>query len=94
MSVVKIEAVIACDGCGRELRLELDPANKPPSGWALFDCAEDAVRGSVGAMAGPNSSSVQGGLMLCGICTRKIDDAIPEDRNATRSEAAAILARE
>jgi RNA polymerase subunit RPABC4/transcription elongation factor Spt4 len=67
MAVFSIIARIACDGCGTLFNADLDSGYKPPQGWSLFDCAEDAVRG------GADGGSVQGKHMLCNDCTRFID---------------------
>lgn len=73
MSVTCILATIACDSCGAEFRVELDPAYNPPAGWSIWDVAVDAVRGGVEA-DGTGSTSVQDGEMLCSSCTKERDE--------------------
>ena len=74
MSVHKITATVDCDNCGKRFTVELDPADKLPEGWSLWDEVEDAVRGGV-ATGNPmgESTSVQDGKMLCAECTRERD---------------------
>ncbi len=96
-SVLDITARVECGGCGGHFRVNIDPAGKTPEGWTIFDKAVDAVRGgdavriNLSGQANPKScddgsSSVQHGWLLCGACTRKVDDAVEEDRNATAAE--------
>jgi hypothetical protein len=85
MSVVRIEAVIACDGCGSKFMVDVDAAYKPPQGWSMWDVAQDAVRG------GLDGGSIQGDIMLCLKCTKIADAYGPEDRNLTADEVRAAL---
>lgn len=87
MAIVNIRATISCDACGREFRVEMDPASKVPAGWTLWDDAQDAVRGgSIVPEKGQDildvlgsSCSVQDDKMLCGDCTRAADKAAGPD---------------
>lgn len=70
----EIRASFACDGCGAAFSVQMEPPYEPPPGWSLFDCAVDAVRGSIG-YEGPKSiqgfkgdSIVEDGRQLCGRC--------------------------
>lgn len=73
MTVLSITALIGCDGCGKEFKVEMDPATKT-YGANLYDYAEDAVRGGSGVNGGlGDSSSVQDEKMLCPLCTREED---------------------
>lgn len=85
MSVSRIEAIIACDGCGAKFTADVDAAYKPPQGWSMWDVAQDAVRG------GNDGGSVQGGMMLCQKCTKTCDAHGPDDRNLTADEVRAAL---
>ena len=74
MPLIDIQARFYCDGCGKPFRVNMEPPYEPPAGWSLFDCAVDAVRGSVGYQ-GPNDPRGFGGLSgvedekcLCGCC--------------------------
>jgi hypothetical protein len=84
----------------------LDAAEKMPADWTLFDKVVDTIGGGLGyrgfadeKRAGKAQdmglTSVQAGMCLCPNCTRKADDAVPdeEDRNATDEEVRAALAR-
>lgn len=84
-SVDSITARVTCGGCGKPFSVNLDAARKLPRDWSLWDEAIDCSR-SVG--------SVQGEHILCRECTSKVDDGVPEDRNATRAEVEAILSPE
>lgn len=81
MAVVSIQSEIACDECGSRFKVDHDLAYKPPSGWSLFEVAEDAVRGgyAAGKSIFDGSCSVQDGSMLCIPCTRSAD-ATPSDK--------------
>jgi hypothetical protein len=76
MSVEAIKAKIECDNCGSQFEVRLDPARNLPSGWSIFDFAEDAVRGGyvVGKSIFDGSCSVQNDQMLCITCTRAADN--------------------
>lgn len=87
--IANIKAHIECGGCGKPFVVEMDPANMIPDNWTLFDEAVDCVRGGLTRDGG--LSSVQGGYLLCGTCTHKIDDAVTEDRNATAEECAKVF---
>lgn len=74
MSIAIILATITCDGCGKQFKVELDPAYTPPPKWSLFDVAEDAVRGGHIHQGGiTDFCSVQDDKMLCTPCTNAAD---------------------
>jgi len=78
MSVLGIEALIECDSCGARFRVEMEASYTPPAACSLWDVAQDAVRGGVASGAGMGAGcSLQGGQMLCELCT--------EERDATAS---------
>jgi hypothetical protein len=97
MSLDSIRAHISCDGCGAKFSVGMDPAHDrlpivDGKQWALFDLAEDAVRGVVEVHAKTDgSTSVQGGKMLCPACTSIVDGFVTEERNATADEVEAAL---
>lgn len=73
MSVSVIRATIDCDGCGKQFRVEMDPAWRSSENiLTLWDHAEDAVRGGL-VIDQPGSCSVQDDLMLCPVCTSEAD---------------------
>lgn len=78
--VISIRARIECGGCGYEFETELDPA----SDESVFEAAIDSVRFRT-------TSSIQGGYILCEICTKACDNGVKEDRNANREEVRRIL---
>lgn len=99
MTVKSIEAVIGCDNCGAEFRMDIDPARAVPFKWSMWDVAVDAIRG--GHMAGAvglsgllaGSPSVQADLHLCVKCTNAVDVAYPEDHLPTDDEVRAALTK-
>lgn len=66
MSVVNITATIECDECGTQFTVALDESYVPPPGWAVFDIAVDAIRGTLW-------ESVENERHLCRTCTHKAD---------------------
>jgi hypothetical protein len=89
-SVDRIRASITCGGCGATWNVDLDPARVLPHGWSLHDEVVDEVRGGGGD---GQTSSVQGGYLLCEKCTKKMDDSplVAADRSATSEEIARVL---
>jgi hypothetical protein len=80
--ICHVKAMFACDDCGTEFIVSLEPAYEPPAGWSVFAVAEDAIRGGQGyedgvegSMPGPWSSGSVGddGRHYCDRCTRKRD---------------------
>lgn len=74
MPLQEIRAHWLCDGCGKPFSVKMEPPNKFPRGWTLYDSAVDAVRGSIDYQ-GPNQpngcggmSAVEGDNCLCGHC--------------------------
>ena len=82
MALIEIRARFRCDDCGREFSVQLDPVDKPPTGWSVFDVAEDAIRGGAGYIGPDVTGSVQksdtisdkDNKHLCGTCTEKTDE--------------------
>jgi len=100
MSLMHVRATFRCDGCGRAFMFEITPDTKLPADWTLFEEAEDCLRGgSFLAYVGEKRSgrrehlfsSLQSGHHLCPDCTSRIDEAVPEDRDATEAEIEEIL---
>lgn len=86
MSVLGVQFMIECDGCGTHFRVHwVDLARTVPAGWSLHEVAEEAVRN--GYYVTPNktavsisdSTSVQDGKLLCPACTRAADAASEDD---------------
>lgn len=79
--IVEIEAKFACDDCGTEFIVRLDPGYDPPGDWTVMDVAEDAVRAGLwyeDATGGfPQGSGCVGddGRHYCQRCTKKMDAA-------------------
>lgn len=72
MSIKSIAATFECDACGHRFTVTLDEAQQPPEGWALMECAEDAIRAGGDSLV--NSPSIgDSGEHLCPVCTRKAD---------------------
>lgn len=92
MGIVNIRATIACDGCAREFRVEMDPAAGPWADASLADYAEDAVRGGEvvperGKQVDLGSCSVQDDKLLCPACTTEAD-ALAGDPDITSTKDA------
>lgn len=86
MSIRHVEATWECDGCATVLHTRMDPSHMRPKGWALFDEAEDAIRGGLCFEGG--LVSVQGGRHLCPKCTKLVDDATPDNPTPEQVDAA------
>lgn len=78
MSLIHIRAHFNCDECGSQFSVGLAADYEPPDGWCLFECAEDAVRGSCDyedkLQRGGVASSVQDEKHLCSKCTERADE--------------------
>lgn len=55
----EIRAIWECSLCGLEFSVRMEPPHIPPANWTLFDCALDAVRGSLD-YRGPSADDCQG----------------------------------
>lgn len=98
MGILSLKAAIECDGCGTHFRVEIDIGEDLPDGWDFCDFIEDQVRGGAAEHVDKRKvgmSSVQGGKMLCGECTRVIDAEFSEGdpTEPTGDQIAAILDR-
>ena len=84
MSISVIRATVVCDGCGKQFRVDLDPARKA---WerrqSIHSFALDAIRG--GTSADGEFCSLQDGLELCETCTSVADGIRPDDENYSPS---------
>jgi len=90
MSLKSIVATFECDGCGKKMEVPLDLAHMRPKGWALFDEAEDALRGAVEVRSatGPElTPAVVHGLHLCSACEAIAADVSPGDEEYAAKEA-------
>lgn len=47
MPVIAIRAYIECDACGQSFSVAIDESSTVPTGWCMWDVAQDAVRGGV-----------------------------------------------
>lgn len=93
MAVINIKATIECEGCGKQFRIELDPASEPTNhhypSW--FDMVRGHLHGGsiCEGLKGESIigfSSVQSDVILCPPCTALVDDVVIEDRDATEDE--------
>jgi hypothetical protein len=106
MSVVRVDALCQCEGCGKRFGIEVD-IGRDLNNEALPDfealVREEirnglspgfvwGVRGKATVDRLPVSYSVtiQADLMLCDICSRKCDD-LPIERNLTLAEVNEVL---
>lgn len=75
--LIEIQAKFSCDDCGTEFSVTVDPALVMPTGWSVFDVAEDAVRGGFGYEDAHEPRSSYVGMVeddrhLCGRCAEKL----------------------
>jgi hypothetical protein len=101
MTVVRIDALCECEGCGKRFGVEIDIAEELKDGDnADFEalvrdtimggqatCYTWGVRGkaTVDRMSLSYQATIQADLMLCDICSRKCDD-VPIEGNLTRAQ--------
>ena len=78
--IVEIKAKFACDDCGTEFLVPLDPAYEPPVGWSIFAVAEDAIRAGRGYEDATDQASgicsfgsVEDSRHYCARCTKRRD---------------------
>mgnify|MGYP006266259373 CR=1 FL=1 len=103
MGAVRVDVLCECEGCRKRFGVELDLAEEL-NGHDFDYLAREAIRGgqsnyyiwgvrgkaTVDRLPLSGYPSVQGGRMLCDVCT-KTCDAIPVDRNLTREEVDCAL---
>lgn len=83
-SFVSAAATFECGGCGNHFKVDCGDAGfSMPKEWSAFDFFVDAVRWGL-----TESTSVQGGYILCHKCTGEMDDDpdVPDDRSPTAAE--------
>lgn len=101
MTVVRIDALCECEGCGKRFGVEVDLAEALKDGDnADFEalvrdtitggnatCYVWGVRGkaTVDRMSLSYQATIQADLMLCDLCSRKCDD-LPIEGNLTRAQ--------
>lgn len=106
MTVKRVDALCECEGCGKRFGIELDIGRDLGNEiFPDFDAIAReeirsghtagytwGVRGKATVERFPLSGSVtiQAGLMLCDVCTRKCDD-LPIERNLTLAEVNGAL---
>lgn len=74
--IIAIKAKFACDQCGEEFSVSIDPASIGAPGWSVFEIAEDAIRGGIGYEDGaPHEpgkvGAVEGNRHLCKECANE-----------------------
>lgn len=106
MPVVRIDALCACEGCGKRFGVELELAEDLKNGdHAAFEsfvrqtiiggnatCYVWGVRGkaTVDRMSLDCHPTIQAKLMLCDVCTKKCDD-LPIEGDLTRIQVCEAL---
>ncbi len=101
MTVVRIDALCCCEGCGKRFGVEIDVAEelKGGSNADFEELVRDTIRGGMAAcytwgvrgkatvdrMSLSYQATIQADLMLCDICSRKCDD-LPIEGNLTRAQ--------
>lgn len=105
MSVARVDVLCECDGCQKRFGIELDLAEELGSYAKDFeelaretirggqcDCYTWGVRGKATVERYPLSGrpTIQGGYMLCDVCTKKCD-ALPIDEDLTRVQVESAL---
>jgi hypothetical protein len=78
MSLVEITAKFACDDCGTEFIVGLEPPYVPPPEWSVFAVAENAIRRGESYEDGTEATDGLGavddnGRHYCDRCRRKMD---------------------
>lgn len=101
MSVVRIDTLCECEGCGKRFGVEVDLAMDTAAYTDFEDMVRETIRGgnatcytwgvrgkaTVDRLSLSGHPTIQADLMLCDICTKKCDAVeVPEDRNLTRPE--------
>lgn len=96
MTLLNVRAILTCDGCGKRMVVDLDPADERPRDWAWIDLVIDTVRGGNALVEPDGLSSVQGesDQCLCPTCTKVVDSFVTDDRNATDEEISEALERQ
>lgn len=75
--IVEIRAKFACDDCGTEFTVPLDPGYDPPDGWSVMDVAEDSIRAGLHYEDGTDDldkiGSIEDSHHYCSRCTKRRD---------------------
>lgn len=106
MSVVRVDALCQCEGCGKRFGIEIDIGrNLNNKEFPDFESlVREEIRNGLSAgytwgvrgkttvdrMALSGWVTIQAELMLCDVCSRKCDD-LPIERNLTRAEVNGAL---
>ena len=106
MAAVRIDALCACEGCGKRFGVELELAQDLKDGEytdfealvrdtirsGLGNCYVWGVRGksTVDRMSLSYHVTIQGEYMLCDICSKKCDD-LPIEGNLTKEQVEQTL---
>lgn len=99
MSVERIDALCCCEGCGKRFGVELDIAEELAEYPDFEELVRDTIRGGMAAcytwgVRGKATvdrfqlsyqATIQGGFLLCDLCSKKCDDlpiegALTEDQ--------------
>ena len=104
MGVVRIDVLCMCDGCAERFGVELDMATDLKDYADVEEWTRDTIRGgnatcykwgvrgkhTVDRLPLTYSTTIQGGLMLCDVCSKKCDD-VPIDSDLTRAQVDRVL---
>lgn len=106
MGVVRIDVLCMCDGCAKRFGIEVETSEDLPTYDDFEHLARETIRGgqttsytwgvrgkaTVDRFPLSGEPTIQGGYMLCDVCTQKCDDLPVEcDRNLTRIEVEKTL---
>ncbi len=104
MGVVRIDALCMCDGCAKRFGIEIEVAEVLKDHEDFEHLARETIRGGqltsyTWGVRGKQTverfplschPTIQGGYMLCDVCTKTCDD-LPGDHNLTRIEVEKTL---
>ena len=106
MPVIRIDALCCCEGCGKHFGVELDLAEDLKEGEYIDfeELVRDTIRGGMAAcylwgVRGKATidrfplsyqATIQGGFLLCDICSKKCDD-LPIKGNLTEKQVREAL---
>lgn len=104
MGVVRIDALCMCDGCAKRFGIELEVSEDLRSYDDFEQFARASIRGgqctsytwgvrgksTVDRFSLSGEPTIQGGYMLCDVCTKKCDD-LPIEGDLTRIQVENVL---
>ena len=104
MGVVRLDVLCMCEGCAERFGVELDLATELDDYLDVEEWTRDTILGgnatcykwgvrgkhTVDRMPLTYQATIQGGLMLCDVCSKKCDD-LPTEGGLTRAQVYHVL---